>query len=273
MVAALRILLKRSTLALLLIALAAYGSVLARMYWYQESYLFLPTPLPKDFRFSLPDVHELSVGVNGARLSALHMRLPNSKGLVFYLHGNAGNLDSWFVNSDFYRKANYDLFMIDYRGFGKSSGSITSEAQLKADARQAWDSIAPLYAGKRKVIIGRSLGTDLAASLAADVQPDLTVLISPYFSMATLARQYYPLVPGFVLRYPLATWQDVARIRTPLLLVHGDQDALIPFENSERLLRFAARGKLLRIPGADHDNVQDFPVYSDTLAAYLQSLP
>jgi hypothetical protein len=65
-------------------------------------------------------------------------------GVVFYLHGNAGNLDSWFVNADFWRQANVDLFMLDYRGYGKSSGRITSQAQLEADVRAAWAAVAPL---------------------------------------------------------------------------------------------------------------------------------
>ena len=101
---------------------------------------------------------ERFVDVEGARLSALHLKLPNSKGVMFYLHG-------------------------------KSTGRIESEAQLKSDVRRAWDTIAPLYAGKHKVIVGRSRGTDLAAAVAAEIQPDLTVLLSPSFSMAAVTRE------------------------------------------------------------------------------------
>jgi uncharacterized protein len=61
---------------------------------------------------------------------------------------------------------NYDLFIIDYRGYGKSTGRIESEVQLHADVRAAWEAIAPRYRGKPIVIYGRSLGTGLAASLA-----------------------------------------------------------------------------------------------------------
>jgi alpha-beta hydrolase superfamily lysophospholipase len=89
-------------------------------------------------------------------------------------------------HSDFYRAANYDLFMLDYRGYGKSSGRIESEAQLRADVLAAWRTVEAQYAGKRKVIYGRSLGTALAAGLAAEVQPDLTILVSPYCDMAQL---------------------------------------------------------------------------------------
>ncbi|TXC66715.1 lysophospholipase [Piscinibacter aquaticus] len=95
--------------------------------------------------------------------------------------------------------------MLDYRGYGKSSGRIESEAQLHADVRAVWRAVAPHYAGKRVVLYGRSLGTALAASLAAELQPDLTMLVSPYTSMEAMARQHYPWVPGALLRYPLRT--------------------------------------------------------------------
>jgi hypothetical protein len=118
--------------------------------------------------------------------------------------------------------------MLDYRGYGKSSGRIESEEQLRADVRAAWQAVAPQYAGKRTVIYGRSLGTALAAGLAAEVQPDLTILVSPYCSMRQLMRQHHPLLPPALLRYPLATCADAVRIDGPLLLVHGEQDTLIP---------------------------------------------
>ncbi len=92
---------------------------------------------------------------------------------------------------------------------GKSTGRIESEAQLKSDVRRAWDTIAPRYAGKHKVIVGHSRGTDLAAAVAAEIQPDLTVLVSPFFSMAAIAREQYPLVSGFLPHVPGTTHDDV----------------------------------------------------------------
>ncbi len=110
--------------------------------------MFQPDVLPPTHRFDRlgADVQELTIPLDdGATLSALHLRLPKPRGLVFYLHGNAGSLQSWFVNADFYRRAGYDLFMLDYRGYGKSTGRIESEAQLRADVRAAWDRIAPRW--------------------------------------------------------------------------------------------------------------------------------
>jgi alpha-beta hydrolase superfamily lysophospholipase len=254
-------------------AVTAVAALFALLYWRQEGLLFAPVALPADFTVDEPDVVETVIPVDGAALSALHLRLPDPRGVVFFLHGNAGNLQSWFVNTDFYRKANFDLFMIDYRGYGKSTGHIQSEAQLRADVAAAWAHIAPLYRGRRTVILGRSLGTALAAGLAADVQPDLTILVSPYWSMGEMQALHYAWVPRVLLRYPLETNRDVARIRTPILFLHGDRDGLIPLSQSERLMAVARAGQLHVVPGAAHGDLQDFDDYRRALAAGLAAIP
>ena len=204
------------------------------------------------------DAHEVWVDVPGARLHALHLRLPQPRGVVFFLHGNAGSLQTWFVNTGYYRRLNLDLFMLDYRGFGKSSGHIDSEAQLMADVRAAWAQIAPLYAGRQRVFYGRSLGTGLAAQLAAEVQPDLTVLVSPYTSMEALAAEKYPWVPAPLLRYPLRTDLALPRVQGRVLLMHGGRDTLIPPTHSERLQAVQPRAELLWVPEAGHGDIHKF---------------
>jgi alpha-beta hydrolase superfamily lysophospholipase len=257
-------------LALAALALL-YGLVIGLLWSQQEKLLFRPSALPADFRFDMPaDVQESWVEVPGARLNALHLRLPKPDGVVFYLHGNAGDLSTWFVNSDYYRRLNLDLYILDYRGFGKSSGHIESQAQLLDDVRAAWQGVAPRYAGLRRIIAGRSIGTGLAAALAAQVQPELTVLISPYFSMQDLAQSIYPWVPAAVLRYPLRTDLWMPRIQGPVLLTHGEQDSLIPIQHSERLLARSPQAALLRVPQAAHNDIQRFPDYLDGLARVLQ---
>jgi uncharacterized protein len=247
-----------------------YAALLALVWWQQERLIFLPSPLPAEHRFDVgADVHEAWVDLPGARLHALHLRNREPRGVVFFLHGNAGNLDSWFVNADFYRRLNFDLFMLDYRGYGKSSGRIESQAQLEADVRAAWAGIAPRYAGLRRVLIGRSLGSALAAGLAAQVQPELTVLVSPYESLAALAAEHYRWVPQALLRYALRTDDAVARIKSPLLLVHGEQDTLIEPKHSERLQQLAPHAERVLIKGAGHNDLQQFPAYLDALATRL----
>lgn len=253
-----------------LAGLSIYALILGWIWFRQESLLFFPEPLPADYRLSKDaDIVETSIEVPGARLSALHLALPAPDGVVFFLHGNGGNLAGWFVNAGLYRLANFDLFMLDYRGYGKSSGRIESEAQLHADVRAAWAQLAPHYRGKRIVILGRSLGTALAARLAADLQPDLTVLVSPYRSMGALTAEFYPWVPQGMLRYPLRTEADVVKIRRPLLLVHGEKDTLIALHHSEQLHALVPHARLLRIADAGHNDLQEFDNYQNGIAAAL----
>jgi uncharacterized protein len=254
-----------------LLATTGYLLLLALIWLRQEDLIFYPQPLPAGHHFAFgDDVQELWFDVPGARLHALHLRLQRPDGVVFYLHGNAGNLQNWFVNADFYRQLNLDLVMLDYRGYGKSGGRIGSQAQLLSDVRAAWDGLAPVYAGRRRIVFGRSLGTGPAAMLAADVQPELTVLVSPYTSLRSLAAEHYPWVPGALLRYPLDTGEAVTRIRGPLLLAHGERDTLIPPSHSRRLLAVAPRAQLLLVAEAGHDNLHEFPAYLEGLRHALR---
>ena len=126
---------------------------------------------------------------DGVRLHGWLLRSQQTpgRGALLYLHGNAGNLEGWFDDLAFYRQANFDLFMIDYRGYGKSTGHIQSETQLHADVRAAWNAVAPEYAGRKRVIYGRSLGTGFATRLASEVDADLLVLVAPYSSVRDVA--------------------------------------------------------------------------------------
>jgi uncharacterized protein len=260
----------RSLVRVLLGVAAVYAAVLALLAWAQEKLLFAPRTLAADHRFDHgPDVEELWVEAEGARLNALHLRRPGSRGVVFYLHGNAGHLQSWFVNLDWWRRQGYDLFMLDYRGFGKSSGRINSEAQLHADVRVAWDTMLARYgrtAPPVRVLFGRSLGTGLALHLAPQARPDLTVLVSPYLSLHTLAGELYPWVPSALLRYPMRSDLALPRGQEPVLILHGEEDRLIAPDHGRRLAALAAqRTRFVAVPGAGHNDLQDH-------AAYLQAL-
>ena len=263
--------------ALVALCLALYAAILGWLWFRQEKLLFAPTVLPANQVLAkAADIHEVFVDVPGARLSALHLRLPNPKGVVFFLHGNGGALDTWFVSPEYYRRVNFDLFMIDYRGYGKSSGQIESEAQLRADVRAAWAAVAPQYAGRKVVIYGRSLGSGLAAGLAAEMSatraPDLTVLVSPYTSMAAMATEHYRWVPQAVLRYPLRTDRLIADIRGPVLLIHGEKDPLIAPRHSDALKALARGATVITIPGAGHNDLQEFDAYLNAFAKALTDL-
>jgi alpha-beta hydrolase superfamily lysophospholipase len=254
------------------VLLAGYVAVLGYLWSSQEKLIFAPTVLPANYHFKLPpDVHEVFIDVPGARLDALHMQLPHPDGVVFYLHGNAGNLANSFGIADFYRALNFDLFMLDYRGYGKSTGHIESEAQLIADVQAAWQSIAPKYQGQAVVFVGRSLGTGLATKLAAlqgpQTRPDLLVLVSPYLSMRAMATEKYPFVPPVLVRYPLRTDEVLPTLSpdTRVLMLHGAVDALIPVQQARELAHLARRAQLQVVPGAGHGDIQRSPLYLMTV--------
>jgi len=265
--------------ASVLLAIAAvYGAAVGWLYLKQERLLFEPDPLPPDEPICTDcDVSEYFVDVPGARLSVAHLRCDQPRGVFFFLHGNSGNLKKWFVELDAFRQASFDVVMFDYRGFGKSTSQIESEQQLHADVRAVWDHVSPQYLGKRIVISGQSLGTGLAAGLAAHLgaegcAPDLTLLVSPYSSMRALAMELYPWVPTQVLRYPLHTLDHAAKLLGPVLLIHGDKDELIPIHHSERLCAVVRGAELVRVTGAGHSDVHQFPSVRKALQAALGRL-
>jgi pimeloyl-ACP methyl ester carboxylesterase len=257
---------------MLLTVLALYGGVLLLLYWNQEALLFVPERLAPGHRFTVPGVVERTVEVEGATLSALHFRQPDAKGLVFFLHGNGGSLQGWLTSTEFYRRTGFDLFMIDYRGYGKSTGRIASEAQLHADVRAAWEHIAPEYAGRKLVLYGRSLGTGLAARLATEVTADLLVLVSPYSSLRDAARDHYSWVPSAVLRYPMRTDEWLRRVAMPVMMLHGDRDPVIGIEHSVRLRAIKPSAELVRLPGTGHNDVHLSGEYLERLAERLGRL-
>lgn len=240
----------------------------------QEALLFHPDPLATDYTFNIPYTHEVYLDAPGAKIHALHLKLPTeqSRGVVLFFHGNAENLKEWFTNPDFWINSGYDVLMMDYRGYGKSTGSIESEDQLHQDAMLAWNYIKEQYAGKNKVIYGRSLGTALAAKLATQVSSDLVVLVSPYTSMKDMANQYYSWVPGFVLRYPLENNKYIKQITTPILLLHGNNDQLINMKHSQELATLNSRARFIEIPDAGHGDIHNFSLYIKTLHNALVNL-
>jgi uncharacterized protein len=266
------------SLGILAAAGAVYTAAIGWLWFRQERLLFEPTTLPPDWVLATdPDLHELWIDVPGARLSAVHLRLPNPRGVIFFLHGNSGNLTDCLVDLEAFRQVNFDVVMFDYRGYGKSTGYIASEEQLRADVRAVWAEFAGQYEGRRVVISGQSLGTGLAAGLAAELcaagrTPDLTLLVSPYSSGRALADELYPWVPRQVLRYPLHTVDDVMRLQGSLMLIHGDKDELIGIHHSEALRTAVPQAKLLRVEGAGHNNLHNFPSFREMVAGALGCL-
>ena len=127
------------------------------------------------------------------------------------------------------------------------------------------------------VISGQSLGTALAAGLAAELcaaghAPDLTLLVSPYSSMRALADELYPWVPRQVLRYPLHTAEHAALLSGPLMLIHGDKDELIGIHHSHALRTAAPAAQFLCVEGGGHSDLHKFPSFREAVHGALGCL-
>jgi pimeloyl-ACP methyl ester carboxylesterase len=262
----------RTIVVVLGLVLLLYAVLCGALYFLQEKLLFFPTPLPADYQFRFPGWVEerWTTAADGARLHGLLFKAPDSKGLIFYLHGNGGAVDSWGGVAGVYTSLHYDVFILDYRGYGKSEGKITSQAQLLGDVQTAYQSLRPEYPESRTVILGYSVGTGPATWLAARQHPKLLILQAPYFSMRDLTAKLYPFVPGLLLRYPLPTNELIGQVQAPIVLFHGDQDEVIYYGSSLKLKALLKPGdKLIMLPGAGHNGMSEDPIYQREIAELL----
>ena len=242
----------------------------------QEGFIFYPEKLPSDYRFdfSVP-FEEITLPVEGAAINALLFKAAKPRGVVLYFHGNAGSLRSWGDVAVEFTGRDYDILIPDYRGFGKSTGSITSEAALLQDGTAAYEFLARHYPEDRIVLYGRSIGTGIATHIAGIKQPKALILESPYFNLMDVASHHYPLIPVSLLeaflRYPLRTDRWIAKVPCRIYIFHGTADTTIPYRASERLLQLCKdRGRLIRLEGGDHNNLADFALYQEQLGMILR---
>jgi hypothetical protein len=249
-----------------------YVSICTVLYIYQERLIFFPERLPDThtFSFALP-FEELHWKVDGATINALHFKAERPKGAILYLHGNGGSLRGWGGIADMFVERGYDVLIPDYRGYGKSTGTLAGEETLHTDALVAYTYLRQHFPEERIILYGRSLGSGIAARLAAEQSPSMLILETPYVSLKEIARRQFPFAPAFLLRYPLHTDRWITKVRCPVYLFHGTHDELIPYSSSERLLPLIPTPhELFTIPGGGHNNLGSFPQYRAGLERILR---
>ncbi|MFA8436089.1 MAG: alpha/beta hydrolase [Marinifilaceae bacterium] len=248
------------------------GVLFLLFYFYQERVIFIPQKLPKDHQFNYNmNYEERFVDLEDRiRLHALLFRTNSTKGVVLYLHGNAGSLDQWGYVAPPFLNAGYDVFIIDYRGFGKSEGVISSEKELYEDMQSVYNYLKKEYQENEIILAGFSLGTGLATKLAAQNNPKLLILKAPYYSMVNVKNHHFPYLPTFLLRYPLHTYKFIDQINCPLIIFHGEQDEIVPFESSLQLKELTSeRTKLFPLKGQKHNGISIHPEYIEKLDEVL----
>ena len=164
----------------------------------------------------------------------------------------------------------YDIFMPDYRGYGKSDGSITSEAQMHADIQEVYDYLKQHYRETQIIVLGYSLGTGMATYLTAHNDPQQLVLVAPYLSMVNLKNRWAPVIPNFIVRYPLRSADWISKIEQQITLFHGTEDNVIPYDSSEELQQLnPERSQLITLQGESHRGALFNPLFKRQLAELL----
>ena len=162
--------------------------------------------------------------------------------------------------------------MIDYRGFGKSTGRRSSKA-IKRDLQVIYNKIREQADEDRIILYGRSLGSGFATKLASTNHPKMLILDAPYYSLTKVAARYMPFMPFSVLmKYPLPTYKWLKYVQCPIHIIHGTHDKLIPYKTSVKLSQINPKlTKLHTVIGGGHKNLNNFESYHKMLDDILNS--
>jgi fermentation-respiration switch protein FrsA (DUF1100 family) len=246
----------RFALAALVVLLSVVGLV-----WSQQRRLiyfpFGDVPDPRTLGLEAAEAVSFSTA-DGLTLSGWFVsRTKTPEFTVIVFNGNAGNRAFRAPLADALARTDLAVLLFDYRGFGGNPGSPT-EGGLENDARAARDYVVSRSDVDRRKLVyyGESLGTAVAAHLAVDSPPAALILRSPFTSMTDIGRHHYPFLPvRWLLRDRYATIERIARVSSPLMVIAGDNDRIVPIANSRRLYEAAGDPKsLLVIGGADHND-------------------
>ena len=243
------------------------------LYFFQEKLIFLPSKLPQDYEYSFALPHEefnLKTK-DGAVLNGLHFKNSNSKGVLLYFHGNAGDLSRWGEIALYFVEKQYDVIIMDYRTYGKSTGKLSPEA-LFDDAQLFYEYALEHYPENELTLYGRSLGTGIATKMAAKNNPKQLVLETPFYSLLDVAQRMFPILPVSVfLKYTFPSFEFMPEITCPVAIFHGTSDSVVPYESGVKLYDAIPHGQksFFTIEDGEHNNLVSFPQYHEGIKQVL----
>ncbi|MEZ4803646.1 MAG: alpha/beta fold hydrolase [Gelidibacter sp.] len=255
------------------ILLGLYVMIGASLYFIQEKLLFHPSVLPTDYtyQFSEPFEEFFLKADDGAVINAIHFKIENPKGVILYFHGNAGDLSRWGTIAEFFVKQQFDVFIMDYRTYGKSTGVLSEEALYK-DAQMCYDHLLKYYNAATITMYGRSLGTGIATYLASKNKAKQLILETPYYSMIDMAHYRFPIFPvKYLLKYKLPTHEFIMDVQCPITIFHGTDDSVVPFDSGKKLFDSLSnhRAKFIQIDGGHHNDLMEYESYHKALKPLL----
>jgi fermentation-respiration switch protein FrsA (DUF1100 family) len=237
--------------------IVAYAAVALGMYAFQRKLQYHPENkglTPESVGISGASVETLSTA-DGEKIILWHAPARAGKPTILYFHGNAGEIGDRPLRFNYYHSRGFGVAYLSYRGFGGSSGS-PSESGLIADANAAYDwLIAKGVEPNRIALLGESLGSGVAVQLAAKREVGALALEAPYTSTVEVAAKIYWWLPVHVLmKDQFKSIDFIAAVGAPLLIIHGEEDRLVPVEFGRRLFAAAKQPKELDVvPGFGHD--------------------
>ena len=240
------------------IVVAVYGSFCLYLFLMQGRMIFYPTEKlvasPADM-----DLAYESVSLTTSDRVKLHgwfIPAKEARGTVLFFHGNAGNISHRLDSLKIFHKLGLSTLIIDYRGYGRSEGSI-SEQGTYLDGEAAWNYLIEIkkIPSRKVIIFGRSLGAAIAAHIAARKKPGALIIESAFTSVDDMGASMYPYLPVRLLsRYEYDTKKTLPAVTCPVLIIHSPYDEIIPFENGLKLYEIAHQPKdMLRIRGGHNE--------------------
>ena len=244
------------------------------LYFLQEKLIFLPSKLPHDFEYSFSrDFEEINLKTeDDVILNAVHFKQVNPKGLILYFHGNAGDLSRWGNITSFFVDKEYDVLVMDYRTYGKSTGKLSEEA-LHDDAQLFYNYALEQYDETKITLYGRSLGTGIAANLASKNKPNKLILETPYYSLLDVAKERFPFLPlNWLMKYKLLSHVFIQTVKCPITIFHGTDDTIVPYNSGKRLFNAIPHNatKFFTIDRGGHNNLIEFEAYLEGIDEVLK---
>lgn len=253
-----------------IIAIYVIGSVI--LYIGQEDLMFFPTKLSNEYVYNFDAAfEEINLNtIDDIIINSLLFKSNESKGVVLFLHGNGGSIAGWGKGSNIYTNNGYDILYIDYRGYGKSSGTILGESQLIEDAQLAYDYLKERYSEENIIVSGTSIGTGIASKIASVNNPKKLILISPYFSLHSLINEKMKIFPSLIMKYKFATNKFLKKVDCPIFIIHGTEDRIIPINHSMQLKKEFDNIHFNQLKGYGHNDLSESIEYLKTMDEILK---
>ncbi len=264
----------RLFIQIMLIAIGVYMIVVAGVFFFQRLIVFQPEQLEKNHSFSFPasfEEHWLETK-DGVRINGLFFPTSAgpSKGLILYFHGNRGHLQRWGNEHTDFTSRGYDIFIIDYRSYGKSQGRAT-EPGLYQDAQSAYRWASERYSSDQIVLYGRSLGAAVASHLATKVDARMLILETPFYSFRDAVRKKVPWLwtpYSFEVEFP--NYRHIQQLDYPVHIFHGTSDRLVRYSSAVKLKPLLdCADCFVTIEGGGHRDLSDFSEFQTYLDKIL----